>query len=90
MNIELIPNKYSRDADLRALKKVFDDPDQSLARRRSTYNTFHRILLMEEDAFIRRTRYELIRATESNDHEAAERISLRLKDYEQRHFPPKH
>lgn len=71
----------SRDHDLRALHKRFNDDSLPLWKRQSAHRTFVSIQEQVKDSRLNELRHRLVRAAHSNDPDAAAKIELQIKDY---------
>jgi hypothetical protein len=71
----------SRDHDLKALYERFNNPDVPMYARQNAHRTFVKIQRQVKDNQLNELRHRLARASDNNDPDAAERISLQIKDY---------
>lgn len=71
----------SRDADLKHLKELFDNPLKPMHIRKAAYKSFNNILRQLKDKKLADMRLELIRATRAEDIRAVEMIEKRLTEY---------
>lgn len=75
----------SREADLSALHKRFQDTDLPMGTRQQAYRTFQTIQSQVKDKGLNELRHRLIRAHRANDVHEAEKIEQQLKEYSYRH-----
>lgn len=71
----------SRDADLYALHKRFNDYSLSKTVRKRAYDTFQFVQAQVKDKKLAELRHRLIKAHRANDVEMVERFEAQIKEY---------
>lgn len=77
----------SRDHDLIALHKRFNDFSLPKLTRTRAWRSFNKILAQVRDKKLVEMRHRLVRAKLANDSDAADKIELQIEDYtKDRHY----
>lgn len=71
----------SRDADLRRLKAVMNNPEKSRGIRRTAHRTAKAIVKQMRDRTLREMRYRLVKAARAHDPNVEWKIANQIKDY---------
>lgn len=71
----------SRDADLSNLKRIFDDPMQSMWKRKQAYKGFQRIQEQVKDRKLSGLRHQLIGAVRAEDNNVIWKIEKQIQEY---------
>jgi len=74
----------SRDHDLRALHKRFNDHSIPLWKRNKAYRTFQNIQDQVKDKQLIELRHRLVKAAYNDDPDAVARIELQIKEHGRR------
>lgn len=71
----------SRDADIKRLRIVMNDPKRSLARKRLAHKAMKTIVRQMKDRRLTAMRYRLIKAARAHDEKVEWKLTNLIRDY---------
>lgn len=71
----------TRDADLKHIRSVMNDPSRSLARKRMAYKAAKTIVKQMRDRKLREMRHRLVKAARAYDESSEWKLTNLIRDY---------